>query len=58
MLKQMMAQLYMIRAVFSIGFNSPATIQARPRILQMARERFFPNIDSIIATVKELSEIA
>ena len=55
--KQMMAQLYMIRGVFSIGFNSPAAIQARPRILQMARERFFPNIDSIIATVKELSEI-
>ena len=55
--KMMMAQLYMIRGVFSIGFNSPSTIKARPKILQMAHERFFPNIDSIIATVKELGAI-
>lgn len=55
--KMMMAQLYMIRGVFSIGFNSPSTIKARPKILQMAHERFFPNIDSIIATVEELGAI-
>lgn len=55
--KMMMAQLYMIRGVFSIGFTSPSTIKARPKILQMAHERFFPNIDSIIATVEELGAI-
>lgn len=55
--KMMMAHLYMIRGVFSIGFTSPSTIKARPKILQMAHERFFPNIDSIIATVKELGAI-
>ena len=55
--KMMMAHLYMIRGVFSIGFTSPSTIKARPKILQMAHERFFPNIDSIIATVEELGAI-
>lgn len=55
--KMMMAHLYMIRGVFSIGFTSPSTIKARPKILQMAHERFFPNIDSIIATVEELAMI-
>ena len=54
--KKMMAQLYMIRGVFSIGFNSPSTIKSRPMILQMARERFFPNIESIINTIKYLVE--
>ena len=55
--KMMMAHLYMIRGVFSIGFTAPSTIKARPKILQMAHERFFPNIDSIIATVEELGAI-
>ena len=54
--KKMMAQLYMFRGVFSIGFNSPSTIKSRPMILQMARERFFPNIESIINTIKYLVE--
>ena len=54
--KKMMAHLYMIRGVFSIGINSPSTIKSRPLILQMARERFFPNIESIINTIKYLVE--
>ena len=53
--KKMLGQLYMIRGVFAIGFTSPSTISARPTIVQMARERFFPNIDSIINTIKELT---
>ena len=46
--------LRLIRAVFAVGFTSKNTEEFRPAIIAMARQVFFPNIQSIIGGIKLL----
>lgn len=44
----------LIRTVFAIGNGSPSTVSLRPRIIEMVREHFFPNVPNIVNGIKYL----
>ena len=52
---QMLRVLFLIRAVFMLGNNSPHAQKARPRLLELARAEFFPKLDKVIEVLKCLS---
>lgn len=52
-----MEMLRLVRMVFVIGHDSPHTVLLRPRIIEAARQHFFPRLDQIIAGVKYLASL-
>lgn len=51
---QLMDVLRLIRSVFMIGNDSPTTQRFRPRLIELARGRFFPQVDRVIEVLKSL----